>query len=87
VEVEVDTEQLYQEFKALLQSEFSIPESKITMDSALGADLDLDSLDLVSASLAIEDRWGIRMEDEDLAEVKTVRDALQWVEARLEPQS
>lgn len=83
----MDTEQLYQEFKALLQSEFSIPESKITMDSALVADLDLDSLDLVSASLAIEDRWGIRMEDEDLAEVKTVRDALQWVEARLEPQS
>jgi acyl carrier protein len=82
----VDSEQLYQEFKTLLQSEFSIPESKITLDALLVDDLDLDSLDLVSASLAIEDRWGIRMEDEDLAEVKTVRDALQWVEARLEPQ-
>jgi acyl carrier protein len=82
----VGTEQLYQEFKSLLQSEFSIPESKITMDARLVDDLDLDSLDLVSASLAIEDRWGIRMEDEDLAEVKSVRDALRWVEARLEPQ-
>ncbi len=82
----MDTEQLYQEFKSLLRSEFSIPESKITMDAALVDDLDLDSLDLVSASLAIEDRWGIRMEDEDLAEVNTVRDALRWMEARLEPQ-
>jgi acyl carrier protein len=82
----MDSEQLYGELKSLLHSEFRIPESKITMDSRLVDDLDLDSLDLVSASLAIEDRWGIRMEDEDLAEVKTVRDALRWVEARLEPQ-
>lgn len=78
------TDDLYQEFSALLQSEFSIPESKISMDALLVDELGLDSLDLVSASLAIEDRWGIRMEDEDLAEVKTVRDALSWMEARLE---
>jgi acyl carrier protein len=80
----VATDDLYQEFSALLQSEFSIPESKISMDALLVDELGLDSLDLVSASLAIEDRWGIRMEDEDLAEVKTVRDALSWMEARLE---
>lgn len=83
----MDIEQLYQEFSELLQSEFSIPESKISMDALLVDNLGLDSLDLVSASLAIEDRWGIRLEDEDLARVKTVRDALEWVEARLEPQS
>jgi acyl carrier protein len=80
----VTTDDLYPEFSALLQSEFSIPESKISMDALLVDELGLDSLDLVSASLAIEDRWGIRMEDEDLAEVKTVRDALAWMEARLE---
>jgi len=83
----VATDQLYQEFSALLQSEFSIPESKISMDALLVDELGLDSLDLVSASLAIEDRWGIRMEDDDLAEVKTVRDALAWMEARLEPRT
>lgn len=78
-------EQLFEEFSALLQSEFSIPADKITLDAQLVDDLGLDSLDLVSASLAIEDRWGIRMEDEDLAEIKTVRDALGWVQPRLEP--
>lgn len=78
-------EQLFEEFSALLQSEFSIPAEKITLDAQLVDDLGLDSLDLVSASLAIEDRWGIRMEDEDLAEIKTVRDALGWVQPRLEP--
>jgi len=80
----VTHEQLFEEFSALLQSEFSIPADKITLDARLVDDLGLDSLDLVSASLAIEDRWGIRIEDEDLAEIKTVREALGWVEPRLE---
>jgi acyl carrier protein len=80
----VATDDLYQEFSAMLQSEFSIPESKISMDALLVEELGLDSLDLVSASLSIEDRWGIRMQDEDLAEVKTVRDAVAWMQARLE---
>jgi acyl carrier protein len=80
----VATDDLYREFSAMLQSEFSIPESKISMDALLVDELGLDSLDLVSASLSIEDRWGIRMQDEDLAEVKTVRDAVAWMQARLE---
>jgi acyl carrier protein len=75
---------LYEEFAALLQAEFSIPESKITPDAHLIEDLGLDSLDLVSASLAIEDRWGVRMEDEDLAEIDTISSAVSWVSARLE---
>lgn len=82
----MDNEQLYQEFRSLMQSEFSIPESRITMDALLVDDLNLDSLDLLAASLAIEDRWGIRMEDDELAQVKSVGDAFRWVEARLEPQ-
>lgn len=76
-------QQLFEEFRGLLHSEFSIPESKITLDSRLVDDLDLDSLDFVSASLAVEDRWGVKMEDEDLAEIKTVRDAVTWMAARI----
>lgn len=79
-------EQLFEEFRSLMHSEFSIPESKITKDARLVDDLDLDSLDLLAASLAIEDTWGVRMEDEELAKVKTVGDAFHWVEARLELQ-
>lgn len=78
---------LYEEFAALLHAEFSIPESKISPDAHLVEDLGLDSLDLVSASLAIEDRWGVRMEDEDLAEIDTIGSAVSWVSARLETRS
>lgn len=83
----MSSEALYQDFKSLMQSEFSIPEPKITMDTLLVEDLGLDSLDLLSASLAIEDRWDIRIPDEELPNLKTVGDAFRWVEARLEPQT
>ena len=82
----MSNDQLFEEFQSLMHAEFSIPQSKITQDARLVDDLNLDSLDLVAASLAIEDHWGIRMEDEELASVKTVGDAFRWVEARLEPQ-
>jgi acyl carrier protein len=80
----MNEQQLFEAFRSMLHEEFAIPESKITLDSRLVDDLDLDSLDFVSASLAIEDRWGVRMEDEDLAEIKTVRDAVNWTLARVE---
>lgn len=79
----MNQQQLFEEFRGLLHEEFSIPEDKITLDSRLMDDLDLDSLDFVSASLAVEDKWGVKMEDEDLAEIKTVRDAVDFMAARL----
>ena len=82
----MNNEQLYQEFKSRMHTEFKIPESKITMDALLKDDLNLDSLDLLEASLVIEDRWGIRLEESELPKVKSVGDMLQWVAARLERQ-
>jgi acyl carrier protein len=83
----LNEQQLFEEFRGLLQEEFSLPEDRITLDSRLVDDLDLDSLDFVAASLAVEDKWGVKMEDEDLAEIKTVRDVVDYMSARLGAQS
>lgn len=80
----MDDGELLTEFRSMLQEEFSIDPEKVQPDSRLVDDLGLDSLDLVSASLAIEDRWGVRIEDEDLAGIATVRDAIDWVRPRLQ---
>jgi len=80
----VDDTELLQGFRTLLEDEFSIDPGRVELDSRLVDDLGLDSLDLVSASLAIEDRWGVRLEDEDLAGIRTVRDAIAWVRPRLQ---
>lgn len=51
--------------------------------SSFTEDLGLDSLSLVQLALAIEERLGVRIPDADLATLRTVGDAVAYVERRL----
>jgi acyl carrier protein len=44
--------------------------------------LGLDSLDIVELTLALEDRTGVKLGDEDLEQVRTVQDAIDKVKER-----
>ena len=65
-----------------------IEEDRITMDSDFATDLDADSLALIELVEALEEELGertvgFRIEDEDLEDLKTVRDAVDYVYARV----
>lgn len=60
---------------AILVEDFDIPADEITPDASFEA-LGLDSLDVVDLTLAIEERTGIKLEDEELEDVRTVGDAV-----------
>ena len=65
-----------------------IDEARITLDSTFSEDLDADSLALIELVEALEDELGERtvgfsIDDDDLADLKTVRDAVDYVVARL----
>ena len=53
---------------------------RITPDMSLIHDLGADSLDSVSLVLAIEDRFGIDLPDEDAEQLRTVRQLIEYVE-------
>ena len=58
------------------------------MDSDFAADLDADSLALIELVVALEEELGERtvgfsIDDEDLGDLKTVRDAVDYVMHRL----
>ena len=66
-----------------------IDETRITRESRFAEDLDADSLALIELVEALEEEIGERtvgfaFDDEDLAELKTVGDAVDYVIARLE---
>ena len=52
----------------------------ITADALLVQDLGADSLDSVSLVLAIEDRFAIDMPDEEVEQLRTVRQLIDYVE-------
>jgi acyl carrier protein len=57
---------------------------KVTETASFAEDLEADSLDLVELVMSLEDTLGITIEEDELAEVKTVGDALDVILAAAE---
>ena len=52
----------------------------VTDDKSFIDDLDVDSLSMVEIATAAEDKFGIRIPDDDLKDLKTVGDAVSYIE-------
>ncbi len=68
-------------FTEILVEDFDIPAEEITPEATFEA-LGLDSLDVVDLTLAVEERTGIKLEDEELEDVRTVGDAVNAADAK-----
>jgi acyl carrier protein len=67
-----------------LAEELEVDPSRIQDDTRFREDLEADSLDLVSLVQELEDRYGVRIPDEDAARITTVGQAADYVASRLE---
>lgn len=56
---------------------------KVVLDAHLLNDLDLDSLDTVELTVAIEDTYGIEIPDAELEAIETIRDTVELIESKL----
>jgi acyl carrier protein len=56
---------------------------KVVESASFAEDLEADSLDLVELVMQLEDSLGVTIEEDDLAEVRTVGDALDVIVAAL----
>ena len=56
-----------------------IEEDDITMDSKIADDLGADSLDVVDLIMAIEDEFEVEIPDEDIENIKTVGDVVNYI--------
>jgi acyl carrier protein len=61
---------------------FGADPDQITPDATFEA-LDIDSLDLAELSQIVHERFGVELKGSDVAEVKTVDDAVQLIASRL----
>jgi acyl carrier protein len=75
------SDDLLKTFTDLLVSDFGVPAEEISADATFEA-LGLDSLDIVELTLALEDRIGVKLGDDDLEQVRTVQDAIDKVQEK-----
>jgi acyl carrier protein len=54
------------------------------METSFRDDLNADSLDLVELVMALEDEFGLEVEDDDVELIKTVGDARNYIKGKLE---
>jgi acyl carrier protein len=57
----------------------SVEESQVTEDASFADDLDADSLDLVELVMQLEDSLDVKIEEDDLSGVTTVKDAVDLI--------
>ena len=84
----MDRSQVFELIRDRLADILEIDAAEISEGQSFADDLDADSLALIELVEAIEEELGertvgFRIEDEDLEDLKTVRDAVDYVCARL----
>lgn len=62
-----------------LAEELEIDESRIAETTRFKEDLDADSLDLYELVMELEDRYGVKISEEEATRIKSVGDAVSFV--------
>ena len=72
---------IFEKLKDIIAEQLSVEADEVNMDSNIQDDLGADSLDAVELGMAIEDAIGVAIADEDLPNIKTVQDLVDYVES------
>jgi acyl carrier protein len=60
-----------------------VAQDDVTAEKSFVDDLDIDSLSMVEIAVQAEDKFGVKIPDDELANLKTVGDAMNYVSANL----
>ena len=71
---------MFEKIAAMIADQLGIDKAQIKPESRLVEDLKADSLDVVAMVMEMETEFGIEIPDEDLTKLKTVADAMRYIE-------
>ena len=69
-------EELFEEVKKILTEKFEIEESKITLDSNIVTDLDLDSIDIIDLIVTLNNMLKLNVSAADFKNKRTLSEIL-----------
>jgi acyl carrier protein len=75
----VDRAQVVEELRAILVEQLGVDGAEVTEASSFQEDLNADSLDLVELIMEMEDRFKLKIPDEDAEKISTVGEAVDYV--------
>jgi len=72
----VGNQEVFDALKEVLTDKLKVEPEKVTREADLFNDLGLDSIDLMTAVMAVEEKFGIEVADEELEKVTTLGEAV-----------
>ncbi|MHB0866967.1 MAG: acyl carrier protein [Thermoleophilia bacterium] len=73
--------EIFEQIKTMLVDQLGVEEGDIKMEASFQDDLDADSLDLVELIMEMEDKFSVKISDEDAEKIRTVGEAVNYITA------
>jgi acyl carrier protein len=73
-------EEIREGLASILEEVADVSPSDVTDEKSFVDDLDVDSLSMVEVAMAAEEKFGVKIPDDELPKLKTVGDAVKYIE-------
>lgn len=70
--------------KEIVAVQFNVDEDELTAETSFKDTLNADSLDLVELIMALEDEFGMDVEDDEVEEIVTIGDVVDYINNRID---
>ena len=74
-----DNGQILAGLAEIVEEVAGVSQDEVTAEKSFVDDLDIDSLSMVEIAVQAEDKFGVKIPDDELANLKTVGDAVNYV--------
>ena len=73
----------FEKFRKCAVDVLAVEPDQVTMEASFADDLDADSLDLVELVMALEEEFGVSVEEEELENITTIGGAYDLITGKL----
>ena len=74
-----DNTEILSGFAEIVEEVAGIDPAEVSVDKSFVDDLDIDSLSMVEIAVQAEDKFGVKIPDDELAKLTTVQDAVDYI--------
>ena len=75
------TQEILAGLAEIVTEETGIDSDSVQLDKSFTEDLDIDSLSMMTIVVEAEDKFGVKIPDEEVKNLKTVGDAVSYIES------
>ncbi len=75
----ISKEEILTKLRPIIADQLSVEEKDVTENASFTEDLNADSLDLVEMIMSLEEKFDIKISDEDAEKITTVGEAVDYI--------